>query len=150
LVDREHKADDHDAAGELIGGKGKKVRRTMLALMEKAGVTEVQVDPDELTTSLFAQDVVDPATGELLAEVNTPVTDRIKVLEEKNIGTIEVFFPEDDPGGTIISETLKKDTLKTPEEALVEIYRRLRPGDPATVESCRGIIEGMFFVSERY
>src|SRR4029079_16981148 len=111
---------------------------------------EVQVDPEELTTALFAQDVVDPATGELLAEVNTPVADRIKTLEEKPLATIAVFCPEDEPGGTIVSETLRKDTLKTPEEALVEIYRRLRPGDPPTVESSRSLFEGMFFDSQRY
>ncbi len=150
LVGRKVKADVHDAANELIVGKGKKIRRPMLALLEKAGVTEVQVDSDELGAALFAQDVVDPATGELLAEVNTPVADRIKALEEKQIGAIEVFFPEDDAGGQIVCETLRKDTLKTPEEALVEIYRRLRPGDPPTVESSRALFEGMFFDPQRY
>ena len=150
LVGRKVRSEYHDASGEPIVGKGKKVRRPMLAELEKAGVTQVQVDPEELALALFAQDVVDPATGEVLAEVNTPVADRLKAIEEKRVGSFEVFFPEDEPGGTVVSETLRKDTLKTPEEALVEIYRRLRPGDPPTVESSRALFEGMFFDPQRY
>ena len=98
----------------------------------------------------FAQDVVDPATGELLAEVNTPVADRDQGPRREERRHDRGLFPGGRSRRHDHLETLRKDTLKTPEEALVEIYRRLRPGDPPTVESSRALFEGMFFDAQRY
>ena len=61
----------------------------------------------------------------------------ISMAQEKNVDKIEVFFPERDEVGPILSQTLKKDAIRTHEEALIEIYRRLRPGDPPTLDSSR-------------
>ena len=61
-----------------------------------------------------------------------------------------MFFPERDEIGQMLSLTLKKDTIKTPEEALVEIYRRMRPGDPPTLDSSRNLFEGMFLNPQKY
>src|ERR687891_593499 len=68
----------------------------------------------------------------------------------ESIEFIDVFFPEADEVGPVISATLKKDTIKTHEEALVEIYRRLRPGDPPTLDSSRSLFENMFFNPQKY
>ena len=74
----------------------------------------------------------------------------LSIAQEKKIDKIEVFFPERDEVGTIISTTLRKDAIKTHEEALIEIYRRLRPGDPPTLDSSRSLFENMFFNPQKY
>ena len=72
------------------------------------------------------------------------------MAQEKNVDRIEIFFPEKDEVGPIIGQTLKKDPIHTHEEALIEIYRRLRPGDPPTLDSSRSLFENMFFNPQKY
>ena len=92
-----------------------------------------------------------PETGEVILEANEELTPRvISMAQEKNVERIEVFFPERDDVGPIISQTLKKDPIRTHEEALIEIYRRLRPGDPPTLDSSRSLFENMFFNPQKY
>ena len=62
----------------------------------------------------------------------------------------EIFFPEKDDIGSVLSQTLKKDPIQKHEEALIEIYRRLRPGDPPTLDSSRTLFENMFFNAQKY
>ena len=92
-----------------------------------------------------------PETGEVILEANEELTPRvISMAQEKHVERIEVFFPERDDVGPIISQTLKKDPIRTHEEALIEIYRRLRPGDPPTLDSSRSLFENMFFNPQKY
>jgi DNA-directed RNA polymerase subunit beta len=94
---------------------------------------------------------VDPETGEIILEANEEVTHRvIAIAQEKGVDRIEVFFPERDEVWPTISTTLKKDPVHTHEEALIEIYRRLRPGDPPTLDSSRSLFENMFFNPQKY
>src|SRR4030088_538202 len=72
------------------------------------------------------------------------------MAQERNVDRIDIFFPERDEVGSIISQTLKKDPINTHEEALIEIYRRLRPGDPPTLDSSRSLFENMFFNPQKY
>ena len=72
------------------------------------------------------------------------------MAQEKNVDRIDIFFPEKDEVGPIIGATLKKDPIHTHEEALIEIYRRLRPGDPPTLDSSRSLFENMFFNQQKY
>ena len=87
----------------------------------------------------------------MLTESNDEGTPEVLAqLAEYNLPSIDVFFPAQVDVGPIISLTLKKDTLKSSEEALIEIYRRLRPGDPPTLESSRSLFKGMFFNPQKY
>ena len=72
------------------------------------------------------------------------------MAQEKNVDKIEIFFPEKDDVGNVLATTLKKDPIHTHEEALIEIYRRLRPGDPPTLDSSRNPFESMFFNPQKY
>ena len=72
------------------------------------------------------------------------------MAQEKNVDKIEIFFPEKDDTGNVLATTLKKDPIHTHEEALIEIYRRLRPGDPPTLDSSRNLFESMFFNPQKY
>src|SRR4029077_1429748 len=94
---------------------------------------------------------VDTRTGEILAEANEKVSGKaIDEIIARGLSSFEVFFPLESEIATILTDTLRKDPVKTPEEALVEIYRRLRPGDPPTLEGSRTLFQGMFFDANRY
>ena len=87
----------------------------------------------------------------MILEANEALEPRvISMAQEKNVDRIDIFFPERDEVGSIIGQTLKKDPIHTHEEALIEIYRRLRPGDPPTLDSSRSLFENMFFNPQKY
>ena len=118
---------------------------------EAANVEAVEISDAELEGAFAAADVVDPSTGEVILEANEPLEPRvISMAQEKNVDRIDIFFPERDEVGPIIGQTLKKDPIHTHEEALIEIYRRLRPGDPPTLDSSRSLFENMFFNPQKY
>jgi DNA-directed RNA polymerase subunit beta len=136
---------------DLTIGEGKKISASAIAAMKKANVEAIEVIDEALEGAFAAADIVDASTGEVILEANEELTQRaIAMAQEKNIDRIEVFFPERDEVGPIISTTLRKDAIKTHEEALIEIYRRLRPGDPPTLDSSRSLFENMFFNPQKY
>src|SRR5881296_2276133 len=152
LVGHRARADVSDKKGkETIVSKGKKISATHVAALEKAGVDAVPIDPEELEGGYAVADIVDTRTGEILAEANEKVGGKaIDEIVARGLSSFEVFFPAESEIGMILSDTLRKDPVKSPEEALVEIYRRLRPGDPPTLEGSRTLFNGMFFDANRY
>ncbi|HWM89773.1 MAG TPA: DNA-directed RNA polymerase subunit beta, partial [Thermoanaerobaculia bacterium] len=109
------------------------------------------VDVAELERAFFIGDVVDLDTGEVMFESNELVPEDMEErLDGRNHTPVEVFFPDWELTGATVSNTLAKDTTKNSKEALIEIYRRMRPGDPPTLESARSLFYGMFFDAKRY
>ncbi len=144
-------ARDITIGSDTVTHAGKKISANALAAMKKAGVESVEVSDAELEGAFAATDVVDPATGEVILEANEAVEPRvISMAQEKSVDRLEIFFPERDEIGPVLSTTLKKDPIHTHEEALIEIYRRLRPGDPPTLDSSRSLFENMFFNPQKY
>ena len=138
-------------AGDFSIQGGKKISVNALAALRKAGVKTIGVVDEALEGAFVSADIVDPETGEVILEANEELTPRvISMAQEKKVDKIEVFFPERDEVGPVISQTLKKDPIRTHEEALIEIYRRLRPGDPPTLDSSRTLFENMFFNPQKY
>src|SRR5436309_2923693 len=130
---------------------GKKITKNAVEALKRANVPAVEISDAELEGAYAAADVVDPSTGEVILEANEPLEPRvISMAQEKNVDRIDIFFPEKDDVGPIIGSTLKKDPIHTHEEALIEIYRRLRPGDPPTLDSSRSLFENMFFNPQKY
>src|SRR6195952_2436454 len=130
---------------------GKKITKNAVEALKRANVEAVEISDAELEGAFAATDVVDPATGEVILEANEELTPRaISMAQEKEVDRLEIFFPEKDEVGPIIGQTLKKDPIHTHEEALIEIYRRLRPGDPPTLDSSRTLFENMFFNPQKY
>ncbi len=110
-----------------------------------------EVGAAELERAYFIADVVDLDTGEVVFEANELAPEDIaERLEGRNTTALEVFFPDWELTGATLSNTLAKDTTRTAKEALIEIYRRMRPGDPPTLESARSLFYGMFFDAKRY
>jgi DNA-directed RNA polymerase subunit beta len=137
--------------GEFTIQSGKKITKNAIEALKKANVEAIEISDAELEGAFAAADVVDPSTGEVILEANEPLEPRVvSMAQEKNVDRIEIFFPERDDVGPIIGQTLKKDPIHTHEEALIEIYRRLRPGDPPTLDSSRSLFENMFFNPQKY
>src|SRR3989475_8531033 len=144
--------DSHGKREELLHA-GKKITPAVLEHMKKLEVEEVEVNEADLEGAFTVTDIVDPRTGEVVLEANDALNSKVlSVIQdpESQVGSFEVFFPERDEIGPMMSMTVKKDTIKTPEEALIEIYRRMRPGDPPTLESSRNLFEGMFLNPQKY
>jgi DNA-directed RNA polymerase subunit beta len=142
---------DITIGSDTVTHAGKKITSNALTALKKANVEAVEVADAELEGAFAAADVVDPSTGEVILEANEEVTPRVvSMAQEKNVDKLEIFFPERDEIGPVLSQTLKKDPIHTHEEALIEIYRRLRPGDPPTLDSSRSLFENMFFNPQKY
>jgi DNA-directed RNA polymerase subunit beta len=130
---------------------GVKLDKKMMDAIERNGEVSADVDFSALDKAVFVGDVVDLETGEVLFEAGDGVpADWAELLREKSIQDVEVIFPEWDVVGDVLLNTVRKDATKTYEAALLEIYRRMRPGDPPTLESAKTLFEGMFFDARKY
>jgi DNA-directed RNA polymerase subunit beta len=119
--------------------------------IQKHKISEIEVDLSDMEGAYVAADVVDTNTGEILLEANSELTaEKLSKLLDAGIAELHVFFPERDDVGTVISATLRRDSVKTPQEALIEIYRKLRPGDPPTLDTATSLFHGMFFDPRKY
>ena len=110
--------------GEEIAHSGRKVTANTLKAIRAAGIEKIEIENAELDGAMTAADVVDLNTGEVIVEANVELTaDRLHKVMASGATTVEVFFPERDDVGNIITNTLKRESVHKPEEALIEIYR---------------------------
>jgi DNA-directed RNA polymerase subunit beta len=137
--------------GEQVVPQGRKITNSVFREIQKAKIEQVEVASNDLEAAYVAADVIDMSTGEVLIEANHELTATIiGKLAEAGIETFEVFFPDRDDAGNVISATLRKDAVKSQNDALLEIYRKLRPGDPPTLDTATQLFQGMFFDSRKY
>src|SRR5271167_3888908 len=137
--------------GEDIVVAGRKISASSLKNLRHHGVGLIDVETSEFEGAMSASDIVDMSTGELLYEANQELTaDKLHKIIQSGVSAVEVFFPERDDVGNIITNTLRRDSVRKPEEALIEIYRKLRPGDPPTLDTATALFEGMFFDPRKY
>ena len=136
--------------------EGRKITQAAVRKMREAGITEIPIGLDDLVREdgvkrVAPEDVVDESTGEVILACNETVTEEI--LEElKTRGLLEFPLLYLDPitTGSAIHDTLVADKTLTKEEAIIDIYRRLRPGDPPTIETASNVFNNLFFNPERY
>jgi DNA-directed RNA polymerase subunit beta len=151
INNRISKSIDHPRTHEALVPAGRKISPAVFKEIQKAKITQVEVAPHDLEGAFTAADIVDPATGEVLLEANNEITSSVlNTIQDSTIADLEVFFPERDDSGVVIGQTLKRDTLKTPQEALIEMYRKMRPGDPPTLDTATSLFNGMFFDPRKY
>ncbi|ADV81223.1 DNA-directed RNA polymerase subunit beta [Terriglobus saanensis] len=137
--------------GDEVAPTARKISASTLHKLRGGSVNEVSVENTEFDGAIFAADVVDLTTGELLYEANQEATtDKLHKITQSGCTNFEIFFPDRDDVGNIITNTLKRDSVRKPEEALIEIYRKLRPGDPPTLDTATALFEGMFFDPRKY
>ena len=138
-------------SGDEVAHSGRKITHAILKEIQKAKVSEIEVDVSDLEGAWAASDIVDTTTGEVLLEANSEITaDKVSKILESGVVEMSVFFPERDDVGTVISQTLRRDSVTSPSEALIEIYRKLRPGDPPTLDTATALFQGMFFDPRKY
>lgn len=140
-----------DEGGDVLVRKNRKFTQSAIKKMRSAGVTRVPSLLEEIVGKIVAEDVVDMSTGEILVECNQELTEAlIEDLKQRGLESIDVLFIDDLTIGSFIRDTLIADKLDTPEEAILEIYKRLRPGDPPTLETAFNLFNNLFFNPERY
>src|SRR6184192_895294 len=138
-------------SNELIVKEGRKFTRAALRQMEQAGLEQIPIALEEVLGRVAAHDVKDPRTGEVLLATNEEITDeKLEVFRQRGINKVEVLFLDDTHIGPSLRNTLLQDKIEKPEDAILEIYRRLRPGDPPTPETATAFFNNLFFNPERY
>jgi len=136
---------------EAMVAAGKTLNPKLIEKLIEAGVTKIPVRADSLVGRRTGDRVVDADTGEVLVETNQEVSATILTqLMARKISALKLLALVPGKTDSSIFETLARDHFKNPDEALVEIYRRLRPGDPPTVDSARALFRGMFLDARRY
>ena len=152
LVDRKLSHEiRHPRSDEVLVGAHKRITEPLYKELVKARVTQVRISVADLEGAYSVADLVNRQTGEVILEANKPLTaDVWPVLAEAGITDVDVFFPERDDVGVVLSRTLDKDAVRSSREALIEIYRKLRPGDPPTLETATALFNGMFFDPRKY
>jgi DNA-directed RNA polymerase subunit beta len=142
---------DIKVGGETLVKKNQKFTRAAIKKLRASGVDRLPIEVLELIGKVSAEDVVDMETGEVILECNEEVTEiTLDRLHEANIDKLKVLFIDGLNVGPYLRDTLIADKVKTTEDAIMEIYRRLRPGDPPTLETAKQLFENLFFKPERY
>lgn len=137
--------------GELIVEQGRRITARHIKQMEKAQMKDLIVPRDYLIGKTLAKNIIDTSTGEFIAQANDEVTDELlDVMASNGIHEFNMIYTNDLDHGSYISDTLKIDPTSSQLEALVEIYRMMRPGEPPTKEAAEALFKNLFFVDERY
>ena len=143
-------------SGEVLVRKDRKFTNASLRKLKEAGVTWIQVSMDDLIRTdsvkrVIPNDIVDENTGEVIIECNDELTEEnLTELRNRKVNKIELLYLDPLTTGTAIHDTLAADKVLTQEEAIIDIYRRLRPGDPPTIDTARNLFHNLFFNPERY
>ncbi len=140
-----------DKAGEVLVKAGRKFTKGATRKCLAAGIAEFKIDQSQLNTEFIAQDIIDEKTGVILLEANAQFNDAAAEAVRNNmIVKFEVLGIDDQLRDTSFRDTLAADGLETADEALREIYKRMRPGDPPTAESVKAFFHNLFFNDKRY
>src|SRR3954468_21541929 len=141
----------HPKTKEVLLHGGKKITKSVFDHIKQAKVERFEVAAEDIEGAYAVADIVDTKTGEVIVETNNELSQAtIASVVDSGVPELSVFFPERDDMGVVLSLTLRKDTIKTSQEALIEIYRKLRPGDPPTLETADALFKGMFFDARKY
>lgn len=140
------------ADGEkVIVEAGRRITARHVKQLEQAGVAALAVPDEYLIGRILSHDVVDAKTGELLATANDEVNeDHLAAFRKAGIEAVGTLWVNDLDRGAYLSHTLRIDSTKTQLEALVEIYRMMRPGEPPTKDAAQNLFHNLFFTFERY
>ncbi len=136
---------------EVVVEAGRRITARHIRQIEKAGVETLAVPADYLVGKIAARDLVDTSTGEIIAAANTELTDELVAkIQEAGVEQVDTLFVNDLDHGPYMSNSLRIDPTTTQLEALVEIYRMMRPGEPPTKEAAENLFNNLFFSEDRY
>ena len=137
--------------GKVIVETGRRITARHVRLLEDSGMSKLAVPNEYLLDQVTAKDLIDQATGEVAIPCNTVITEEvIGRLMELGVSEFETIYTNDLDCGPFISDTLRIDPSRNKLEALVEIYRMMRPGEPPTKEAAENLFNNLFFSNDRY
>lgn len=143
-------ADIIDAKGNMIVARSRRILARHLELMKSEKINQIELKND-IMGMILACDVVDSATGELLASANDVIDDEVLAsIKSGGVGSFKTIAVNDLDRGAYISDTIRIDYTKTKLDALIEIYRVMRPGEPPSEESAQALFDSLFFDPDRY
>jgi DNA-directed RNA polymerase subunit beta len=138
-------------SGKVIVKKNRKFTKAVIKEIEDAGIKRLEIMPEGVYGRVAAEDIVDDKTGEVIVECNHELSEaKVKELKSKGIKEVNVIYTDNLTYGPFVRDTLALDKVTGPDEALIEIYKRMRPGDPPTIEASKVLFENLFFNSDRY
>ncbi|MDQ1119923.1 MULTISPECIES: DNA-directed RNA polymerase subunit beta [Pseudoxanthomonas] len=136
---------------KVIVEAGKRITARHVKQLEASGIAALAVPDEYLVGRILSHDVVDASTGELLANANDEITDdQLAAFRKAGVEVVGTLWVNDLDRGPYLSNTLRIDPTKTQLEALVEIYRMMRPGEPPTKDAAQNLFHNLFFTFERY
>lgn len=139
------------ADGEVLAKKGRKISKTMCKKITDAGIESLQISSDGVIGRFLAQDIVDSGSGDVIALCNTEITETVlESIQAAGVDDFEVLYIDGVKYSEAFRKTLAVDKVGSTEEALIEIYRRLRPSSPPTIEVAETFFENLFFNSDLY
>ena len=152
LLSQEASLDVRDPESrEIVIKKGRKFSRSTLRKLVNANIERIPIAVDTIVGRFAAHDIVDESTGEVIVECNEEITEaKLEEIHAHSISEFEVLYIDDLHVGPYIRNTLVVDKMDDAQEAAVEIYRRMRPGDPPTVEASNRFLYNLFFNPDRY
>ena len=136
---------------KVIVEAGKRITARHIRQLEQSGIAALAVPDEYLVGRILSHDVIDANTGELLAQANDEITDdQLQAFRKAGVDSVGTLWVNDLDRGPYLSNTLRIDNTKTQLEALVEIYRMMRPGEPPTKDAAQNLFHNLFFTFERY
>lgn len=143
--------DIKDSDGNIIVEQGRRVTARHIRQLQQARIKRLEAPVDYIYGRILAKTMVNKSTGEIVAECNSELTPEIyEKLLSAGIKSVETLFVNELDCGSYVSDTLRIDTTTNRLEALVEIYRMMRPGEPPTQEAAETLFQNLFFSTERY
>jgi DNA-directed RNA polymerase subunit beta len=140
-----------DRSGKVLVEKDKRINARHVRSIEQAGITQISVPEDYLVGRVLATNIVDPETGEVIANANDELTDELLAkLREAKIEKIQALYTNDLDQGPYMSQTLRIDDTADQMAARVAIYRMMRPGEPPTEDAVEALFNGLFYSEDRY
>jgi DNA-directed RNA polymerase subunit beta len=137
--------------GEVLVKANRKFTKAAIKKMAEHNIKVIPVTSEDIIGKYASQDIVDPATGEILVECNQEIgKDELGVIRDRQIGSFKVLFIDNLHVTSSLRDTIIIDKIASTDDARIEIYRRLRPGDPPTLKSAQALFENLFFNPERY
>jgi DNA-directed RNA polymerase subunit beta len=140
----------HPKTGDVLVKKNRKYTKAVIDKVKESGLKRIEVPVEALVGKVISEDHIDSKTGEVIVEANTELSEELVKKFAKSMKKIKVIFTDPITVGSFIRDTLVADKMNSMEEALIEIYRRMRPGDPPTIEAAKELFDNMFFNSDRY
>jgi len=137
--------------GEILAKKGEKYTKRLQKTLEGAGVTRIPIEISDVEGRIIADDLVDPETGEVLLEGNQPLSEEaLALVKDKGIAELEFLVLDAPEVSTTIRDTMLLDKVDTPDEAILDIYRKMRPSSPPTQEVANNFCKNLFFNINTY